>query len=401
MGPKYRPVSAPSLAHCEIVVLLDDARPVPGAMAYLYRDPVEVVAATRIEEVLPALQQLRAAGARGLHAAGYLTYEAGAAFEPALADRIVHPPAGDGAPLLWFGLFADVEHLPAAQVPDLLPPPDDDVLAAAAPLRSAEVHRAAVARVLEHIRAGDIYQANVALDLQVAVPPDPLALYAALRPRAAMGHGALIRHDGRSILSFSPESFFRLDGRRVETRPMKGTAPRLADPSADTAAAYALAADAKQRAENLMIVDLLRNDLSRVCTPGSVTVPELFAVESYPTVHQMVSRVEGRLRPGADAVDLIAALFPCGSITGAPKLRAMEVIRLLEGRPRGIYTGSIGSIDPSGDARFNVAIRTISVDMGGGHGQMGVGSGIVADSLPEAEWAECLAKARFLERDGD
>ncbi len=210
--------------------------------------------------------------------------------------------------------------------------------------------------------------------------------------------GALIRHDGRHILCFSPERFFDLANGLVETLPMKGTAPRHPDPATDAALAAQLLADPKQRAENLMIVDLLRNDLSRICEPGSVKVPSLFTVESYPTVHQMTSRVTGRLNPGMDAIDALAALFPCGSVTGAPKIRAMQVIAEIEARERGIYTGSIGSIDPDGNARFNVAIRTISLEKDADTAVMGIGSGIVADSVPAAEWMECLDKARFLER---
>jgi aminodeoxychorismate synthase component I len=266
------------------------------------------------------------------------------------------------------------------------------------PAWSANDHATALAHVLDYIRAGDIYQANLTFAAEVALAGDPIAAYAAIRPRAAMGHGALIRHDGHHILCFSPEQFFTVDGDRVATRPMKGTAPRHADPDRDAAAIAALRNDPKQRAENLMIVDLIRNDLSRVCIAGSVDVPALFAVETYPTVHQMTSHVVGRLREGMDAVDILAALFPCGSVTGAPKIRAMEVIADVERRRRGIYTGSIGSIDPGGDARFNVAIRTISLEKGMMTGAMGIGSAIVADSLPTGEWQECLDKARFVTR---
>ncbi|MET0363946.1 MAG: anthranilate synthase component I family protein, partial [Sphingobium sp.] len=231
----------------------------------------------------------------------------------------------------------------------------------------------------------------------VPLPGDPLAAYAAIRPHAAMGHGALIRHDGRHVLCFSPESFFAVTDGAITTLPMKGTASRHADPAADARAVAELRSDPKQRAENLMIVDLIRNDLSRVCRPGSVRVPDLFTVESYPTVHQLTSRVVGQLGEGIDAVDALAALFPCGSVTGAPKIRAMQVIAEVERHRRGLYTGSIGSIDPDGNARFNVAIRTISLEKGAVQGVMGIGSGIVADSDPAAEWTECLDKARFLE----
>ncbi|HTH29155.1 MAG TPA: aminodeoxychorismate synthase component I [Sphingobium sp.] len=375
-------------------VLLDDARPVAGACARLYRDPVEIVSADGRGEVEPALERIGQALGSGLHAAGYLAYEAGFAFEPAL-KRADHVARGSG-PLLWFGLFPCCEDLPADRVPSLLPPPAE--AGTAELLESREGHMRALARVLRYIRAGDIYQANVTMPVAVPISGNPLGAYAAIRPRARMGHGAIIRHDGRHILSFSPESFFEIAGRTIETRPMKGTARRLADPAADQAAAAALHADPKQRAENLMIVDLLRNDLARVCAPGSVSVPELFAVESYPTVHQMVSRVTGRLLDDHGVIEALRALFPCGSITGAPKIRAMEIIDEIEPAPRGIYTGSIGSIDPDGNARFNVAIRTISMENEAKHGIMGIGSGIVADSVPDDEWAECLDKARFLAR---
>jgi para-aminobenzoate synthetase/4-amino-4-deoxychorismate lyase len=195
-------------------------------------------------------------------------------------------------------------------------------------------------------------------------------------------------------LSFSPELFFALEGGRLTTRPMKGTARRAPSPEADRAAAAALAADAKNRAENLMIVDLLRNDLSRVAQPGSVAVDRLFEVETYPTIHQMTSTVSARLREEADAVDVIEALFPCGSVTGAPKIRAMEVIAEVERQPRGLYTGSIGAISADGSAAFNVAIRTLV--LADGRASLGLGAGIVADSDAESEWAECLSKAAFL-----
>ena len=224
---------------------------------------------------------------------------------------------------------------------------------------------------------------------------DPLALYAALRARARAGYGGVIWTGQTHYLSFSPELFFALKDQRITTKPMKGTAQRLADPAADAQAAEHLRTDPKQRAENLMIVDLLRNDLSRVCAAGSVKVPELFHIESYPTVHQMTSTVTGLLNDGADAVDVIQALFPCGSITGAPKIRAMQVVEEVEAAPRGIYCGSIGRIDDNGDAAFNVAIRTFTVSETTQSLSLGLGSGVVADSKEADEWAECLAKGDF------
>ncbi|WP_443969953.1 aminodeoxychorismate synthase component I [Sphingobium sp. CR28] len=373
-------------------VLLDDARAGMAGEARLYRDPMDIIRADTLDTVPAALDALDAAGRRGLHAAGYLTYEAGHALQP---RRLKSVTANDG-PLLWFGLFEDAHIFPADSVPALLPVADHAGIGAITPTIGRSDYDAAIAKVLGYIRAGDIYQANLTFPSYLAMSGDPLAAYAAIRRRAAAGHGGIVRHDGRHLLSFSPELFFTLDDdRRIATRPMKGTAARDPSPETDRALAEALARDPKQRAENLMIVDLLRNDISRVADAGSVHVPELFAVESYPTVHQMVSQVEGRLRDGLGPVDVLRALFPCGSITGAPKLRAMEVISEVERHPRGVYTGSIGAISPDGTARFNVAIRTICVNEEGA-GTIGLGSGIVADSRADDEWRECLAKGHFL-----
>lgn len=375
-------------------VLLDDASPDGSGRAMLFRDPVGFVRADELADVLPALVQVEAATKGGLHAAGYLSYAAGHAFEPRLAGYA--PREGDDGPLLWFGLFDAPVDFPSHAVPELLPSPGGASIGPVSPLISRADYGQAIGRVLDYIRAGDIYQANLTFLAQVPIEGDPLAAYAAIRPNAAAGFGAVVRHDGRHILSFSPESFFSLEDGRIETRPMKGTARREADGARDAVAIATLAADPKQRAENLMIVDLLRNDISRVTQAGSVQVPHLFRVETYPTIHQMISIVEGRLREGLGPVDVLRALFPCGSITGAPKLRAMEVIREVERFGRGLYTGSIGHIAPDGTARFNVAIRTISLESGATRGILGLGSGIVADSEPDAEWQECLDKARFV-----
>ncbi|MGP7796281.1 aminodeoxychorismate synthase component I [Sphingomonas sp. CLY1604] len=371
-------------------VLLDDARP-GGAGARLYVDPVEILAADRIEDVVPALERLRAAGDRGLHAAGYLTYEAGAALMP----RAPAGPAVEG-PLLWFGLFRDHRAMEAAEVAALLPDPAGAWATAPVPRVGRVAYDEALARVLEWIRAGDIYQANLTLRADVAVAGDPLALYARLRGTSAAGHGALVATGTRHLLSLSPELFFALEGDALTCRPMKGTAPRADTADEDATRIATLGADAKQRAENLMIVDLMRNDLSRVAAPGSVAVPALFTVESYPTVHQMTSTITARLAEGRDAVDVLAALFPCGSITGAPKLRSLEVIGTVEDEGRGVYTGAIGRIDAGGNAAFNVAIRTLAIPVGGAVAELGLGSGIVADSRADDEWAEVLAKGAFV-----
>jgi para-aminobenzoate synthetase component 1/para-aminobenzoate synthetase/4-amino-4-deoxychorismate lyase len=378
----------------EPFVLLDDASQGGQGRAMLFRDPVGIVRADNLAQVMPALAEVARAADYGLHAAGYISYTAGHAFEARTSGYRLRQ--GDTGPLLWFGMFEQAHAIPSAAVPDLLPAPDPDATGAVTPMVTRADYDRSIGKVLDYIVAGDIYQANLTFPAAVAFPGDPLAAYAAIRPRQAAGHGALIRHDGRHVLSFSPESFFALEGRRIVTRPMKGTARRLVDPIADAAAIAELASDPKQRAENLMIVDLLRNDISRVATPGSVHVPALFSVETYPTIHQMISVVEGQVRQGIGPDEVIRALFPCGSITGAPKIRAMDVIAEVEPFGRGLYTGSIGHIAPDGTASFNVAIRTISVENNRCDGVLGLGSGVVADSRADAEWQECLDKARFL-----
>lgn len=379
----------------EIFCLFDDARQRGPAPARLYRDPVAMIAAYRMDEVQPALDRVGEAREAGLHAAGFISYEAGLALEDRLAP-IAARRDGEGAPLLWFGLFEGVRRIPSTSVPGLLPDPAQARVGALRPLIDQPDHRAAFDAVQAYIRAGDIYQVNLTFPCDIPVDGDPMALYAAIRPRAAAGYGGVIRTGDRTILSFSPELFFSQVRGQLTARPMKGTATRDADPQADAAQARWLEEDEKQRAENLMIVDLLRNDLSRVSRPGSVIVPDLFRVETYPTVHQLVSTVRARVLPGLSPVDVLRILFPCGSITGAPKLRAMEIIDAVEPHSRGVYTGAMGWIDPEGDAAFNVAIRTLCVEEGSNVGRLGLGSGIVADSQGYSEWAECLAKGRFL-----
>tara|TARA_R100001244_G_scaffold39766_14_gene36127 strand:- start:23747 stop:25594 length:1848 start_codon:yes stop_codon:yes gene_type:complete len=382
-------------------ILLDDARASGAAPARLYRDPVAVIRADRVEELEACLEQVAAARAEGLHAAGYLSYEAGLALEARLADRL---PERQPAPLLWFGLFRDYESLSPEQLADRLPSGDGAWLGGLRPTISREAYDHAFQKVQNYILSGDIYQANLTFRAEMDFSGHPLALFAAIRGRAQAGYGGVVFDGENWMLSFSPELFFALKDRRITARPMKGTAARVADPAADAAVQAQLHSDPKQRAENLMIVDLLRNDLSRVAGRGSVAVPELFHVESYPTIHQMTSTVTAQLQDGLDAVDIIRRIFPCGSITGAPKIRAMEIIDELERAPdgsglRGIYCGSIGRIDPNGDAAFNVAIRTFFIPPRTGVGKetlsIGLGSGIVADSNGDDEWRECLAKGRF------
>jgi para-aminobenzoate synthetase component 1 len=267
-------------------------------------------------------------------------------------------------------------------------------------LRSTFTHRGyldAVARVREYIVAGDIFQANLSQRFQAPLREPPFELYLRLRRRNPAPFAAYLGFGDVTVLSASPERFLRLDhDGQVETRPIKGTRPRGLGPMHDAALGRALAESEKDRAENVMIVDLLRNDLSRVCRPGTVRVPELFALEQHPTVHHLVSTVVGTLDPGADAVDLVRAAFPGGSITGAPKVRAMEIIAELEPTRRGVYCGSIGYLSATGAMDTSIVIRTFVAADGEVYFQ--AGGGIVADSEPELEYRETLDKAAGLIR---
>ena len=390
-------------------ILLDDARPEGAASARLYRDPVEIIVAWRVEDVEAALARMAALNLAGKHLAGYLGYEAGMALEPRLAG-LASGRVGANGPLVWFGAFETYKTIPAPDVPHWLAanavqhPP-----AAIGPLTpqiSFNAYRHAFDELREAILAGDIYQANLTFPLAGSWSGDPLALYGAIRPAAGAGYGGIVFDGSHWLLSFSPELFFSLKDGSAMVRPMKGTRPRGRDKEEDEQLARELADSAKDRAENLMIVDLMRNDLSRVAVPGSVRVEDGFAVETYPTVHQMVSSAHARLQPGKNAIDLIRALFPCGSVTGAPKIRAMELIGQVERDPRGPYCGAIGRIDPAGpngtgEAAFNVAIRTMRLRPdgdGGGRAELGVGSALVADSEALREWRECLVKGVFVQQ---
>ncbi|MCB2080704.1 MAG: aminodeoxychorismate synthase component I [Novosphingobium sp.] len=392
-------------------ILLDDARPEGASDARLYRDPSEIVVAYRAEEVLHALDRIDSLNRQGLHLAGYLAYEAGLALEPRLAP-LAKSRTGASGPLVWFGAFAGFETISASEVGQWLSGHSGGALGGICPLEptiTTGEYQSAFATLQEAITAGDIYQANLTFPLAGSWDGDPVALYQAIRPAAGAGYGGIVFDGTHWLLSFSPELFFALKDGAATVKPMKGTRPRGRDPHEDRALADELAASVKDRAENLMIVDLMRNDLSRVAEAGSVRVEAPFAVESYPTVHQMVSTVRARLQPGKGAIDMIRALFPCGSITGAPKIRAMELIDAVEGSARGPYCGAIGRIDApgangTGDAAFNVAIRTLRLtpgDNGRGSAVLGVGSAIVADSEALAEWRECLIKGGFVRHSSD
>lgn len=341
-------------------------------------------------EVADALQAVEEAVEAGNWAFGFLAYEAAAGLDP---GAVVHDPA-PGLPLLWFGI---------AERPDADPGPLPTRPSARNGAWSLDQDRAAhaeaVGRVHEAIAAGDTYQANLTTRLRSPAPEDPYALYGDLARRQQGAYCAYLDLDRWAVLSASPERFLHWDGDVLTAAPMKGTAPRGATPQTDAAARADLLSSEKDRAENVMIVDLIRNDLARVSRPGTVEVRELLAAEQYPTVWQLTSTVTSRTRPGTTLLEVMAAMFPCGSVTGAPKLSTMQLIRQLEPTPRGVYCGAIGYLAPGPRRRasFNVAIRTVLVDREQGRAVYGVGGGVTWASTADAEFAEMEAKARVLQ----
>ena len=372
----------------------DPLLPGSGPRRIAFTQPERIIVAHTIADVRPALRDVQEATQNGFYAAGMICYEAAPAFDPALHAR---PPGP--LPLLWFGLFRAPTSLPRvtkqhAAVSGWMPDTD------------RARYDADIVTIREAIARGETYQVNYTLRLNTSVSGDSRAWYEAL---AAQSHGrfnAYIDIGEKQLLSLSPELFFAWDGTQLMARPMKGTLSRASLPASesdsfawaatDEAEAHALVNSEKNRAENLMIVDLLRNDLSRVAVKGSVAVPKLFSLETYPTVHHMTSTVTATTLEGTTLEDIFCALFPCGSITGAPKISTTEIIASLENSPRGIYCGAIGYITPHQRAVFNVPIRTVTMDTACGMAQCGVGGGITWDSTAGEEHAEALTKARFL-----
>ncbi len=368
----------------------------PSRTGLLYEAPKQIVVVDDPREVEAGLDVVTQGLGAGLEAAGFFSYELGYCLEPKLAGLL---PRHRHQPLFWIGLFRAPRRLDDKETRTWLDANGAGGSASFSDLRlswTREDYARAFASVQDYIAAGDVYQINLTLKYLFAFAGDPVALYAALRRKQRVAYGALIGAPDFHVLSLSPELFFHREGKEIAARPMKGTAPRGRNSREDARLKTWLAMDEKQRAENLMIVDLLRNDLGRITKIGSVEVTDLFTVETYRSVHQMTSGITAELRGDIGIKDMLRALFPCGSVTGAPKVRAMEIIRELEAGPRGVYTGAIGRIAPNGDAQFNVAIRTVVIDKHGG--EMGIGSGIVADSKMDAEFEECLLKAQFLTR---
>ncbi len=350
-----------------------------------FSEPVAVVQTSDINEVFAKLQHVeRMVNERQLHAAGFISYEASPVFDPAL-----HVHSDGSFPLLWFGLFETPE-------PFRLTTSDNSLFTFGEWNPSVRRHEYddAITRIKSYIQAGDTYQVNYSFRLRSPFWGDAHEFFLHLANAQLSNNGAFIETDDFAICSASPELFFSLDGENITARPMKGTAPRGLTPARDKHQSEALRKSEKNRAENLMIVDMMRNDLSRIAEVGSVHVQSLFDVERYPTVWQMTSTVAAKTN--ASVTEIMKALFPCASITGAPKARTMEIIAELESSPRKIYTGAIGFIAPNRKAQFNVAIRTVLVDKKKGEAEYGVGGGIVWASTTEEEYNECLTKARVL-----
>ncbi|WP_305825363.1 aminodeoxychorismate synthase component I [Massilia brevitalea] len=387
-----------------VFALLDDASPDGQAHAQsrLYTGHMGTLACHDAAGFGALLTQLEAALARGQYAVPVFSYELGA--------HLLGVPAKPlDTPLAQVLLFERCERMTAPQAASWIATRAVDTAPAGIGAIEANVDEAqfvdAINRIRAYIAAGDTYQVNYTYRLRFDAFGSVFALYGRLRARQPVPYGALIGlPDGGALLSFSPELFVRHTAGTLLARPMKGTAPASGDPDTDAQRAAELALDTKNRAENLMIVDLLRNDLGRVAQTGTVAVPRLFEVTRFGAVLQMTSTVQARLRPDATLAEMFAALYPCGSITGAPKRRTMEIIDELEPDPRGVYTGAIGWFDPSsedrafGDFCLSVPIRTLALGPGNGlrRGELGVGAGIVHDSDPQGEFAECRLKARFL-----
>ena len=388
-----------------------DPADTPECSTKLFTAPVRVCVANTAAEMAGLFAEIESAVAAGMTAAGFFAYECGNCFEPKAGMRMSPADEPPASPLAWFGIYEHCyrfDHA-AGTFPNGDPPGLEQFRGAGGeqegePTFEAELsltekqYAESIAAIHEWIRAGDVYQLNFTVPLSVRVRGSLAALYARLRERQPVEYGAFLHWQaGRRILSFSPELFFRVEEvngeRRITTKPMKGTAPRGRTTREDREHAEWLQSDPKNRSENIMIVDLLRNDLGRIAKFGSVRAENLFAVERYPTLWQMTSTVTGDLRPEIGFYDIFRALFPCGSITGAPKVRAMQLLATLEERPRGVYTGAIGYFTQRRTV-FNVAIRTLELD--GESGAMGVGSGIVIDSDAAQEFGECELKAEFL-----
>ena len=369
-------------------ILLDSCSTDRFSASWRFSGHVDTISAETADQVVTVLEQAEAATRQGLYAVGFVAYEAARTLNPYLSSLAPEP----GLPLVWFSLFRIRQ---CVTVGDGLPTgaTTDPKLT---PAGSQSDYEIAVSRIHTAIEQGQTYQINYTFPLQGYWQGNPLQLYRTLLNAQQPAFGAFLDIGSHTVISTSPELFFNLKDGLVITRPMKGTAPRGRFPAEDQTLQEQLQQSNKEQSENLMIVDLLRNDLGQIAQTGTVQTERLFEVESYPTVHQMTSTITARLKEGVGLLELFRALFPCGSVTGAPKRRSMEIISGLEQQPRGVYCGAIGYLAPGGEAGFSVAIRTLLLEKQTGQISMGVGSGITWGSDPRAEYAECLNKAAFL-----
>jgi len=353
----------------------------------LFSKPEKILEATSVESVLTVLYDTdRIVRDKNKFAAGFVSYEASPAFDSAFPVK-----EDSGFPLAWFGIFSEPRVIAFGDFPR----PDAGTLVWE-PSITREEYSGAIRRIKDYLREGDTYQVNYTFRLRSNFEKNPLGLFTRMLEAQQGGYGAFINTPDWVICSASPELFFELSDRKLVSRPMKGTAPRRPGYESDLREAAILGHCEKNRAENLMIVDMVRNDMGRISDTGSVCVPELYEVEKYPSMWQMTSTVCSRTDAGL--AEIFRALFPPASITGAPKARTMEIISELESSPRRIYTGSIGFLSPDGAARFNVAIRTVLIDKFKKSAEFGVGGGIVWDSADNAEFEECMTKASILTR---
>jgi para-aminobenzoate synthetase/4-amino-4-deoxychorismate lyase len=355
------------------------------ALRCAFNAPEQTLVAHTLEQVKPMLDEVEKLSQQGRWCVGYVRFEAAPAFDAALA---VH--ATDG-PLAWFGIYTQAHDWPTSTASD-----SSQTQVQWHSQIDRSTFDANMARIHQAIAAGEFYQLNYTAPCLGDFSGEPRALFERLQRAQPNNYSAFLDTGSEQILSVSPELFFDWHKDQLLTRPMKGTAPRGSTPADDAANAQALTHSAKERAENVMIVDLLRNDVSRIALPHSVAVPRLFEVQTLPTVLQMTSDVVAQTRPGTRLSEVFGALFPCGSVTGAPKVQAMQTIKVLEPTPRGVYCGAIGVVRPGGHATYNVAIRTVTLQ--GSRARCGIGSGITADASAQAEWLEWQTKRGFLTR---
>lgn len=363
--------------------------------AWVFEDPERFITLQKGDDLDKAFAELEAAKEAGRHAVGTISYELGSLIDPAFASHIEN----SDQPLMQFGIFKSRRLVSDSELTKFLHAQCGEYESFLSDIQhgiSENEYLSALQKIRAYLEAGDNYQVNFTFPTYFKIGGCLTHLYADLRRAQPVQYGAYLNFPNVTVLSRSPELFFTKRGSRIETHPMKGTSKRdLSDPIHDAQLGIDLTIDPKQRAENLMIVDLLRNDLSRIAKKGSVKVDALYAVESFPTVHQMISKISAEIDPELPLKAILEAIYPCGSITGAPKIRTSEIIKELEKTPRGIYTGAIGYISPDNDMGFSVPIRTIVVD-GKRNAVMNIGSGVVYDSVGSSEFAECVLKGKFL-----